>query len=215
MKIFLRENAEPFVLSSPRQIPFSYRNLVKDKLHKQVKAGVIAPVTKPSDWVHPLVVVPKSNGGIRLCVDFQKLNQHVRRLYYPTKAPSEAVSNIHPSSKYFTTFDAKNGYWQVPLEKESQLLITFITPYGRYKFLRAPMGTNLFQDEYCSRGDTAIQGIECVEKVVDDILNHNSSAQEHLSNVVEVLDRCRKHKITLNPKKFNFMRPSIEYEDTS
>ena len=211
MKIFLRENATPFALSSPRQIPFSYRNLVKDELHKQVKAGVIAPVTEPTDWVHPLVVIPKPNGGIRLCVDFQKLNQHVRRPYYPTKTPSEAVSNINPSSKYFTTFDAKNGYWQVPLEKESQLLTTFITPYGRYKFLRAPMGLASSQDEYCSRGDTAIQGIERVEKVVDDILIYNSSAQEHLSNVVKVLDRCRKHRITLNPKKFNFMRPSVEY----
>ena len=136
---------------------------------------MIAPVTEPTDWVHPLVVVPKPNGGIRLCVDFQKLNQHVRRPYYPTKTPSEAVSNINPSSKYFTTLDAKNGYWQVPLEKESQLLTTFITPYGRYKFLRAPMGLASSQDDYCSRGDTAIQGIERVEKVVDDILIHNSS----------------------------------------
>ena len=140
MKIFLCENMEPFALSSPCQIPFSYRNLIKDELHKQVKAGVIAPVTEPTDWVHPLVVVPKPNGSIRLCINFQKLNQHVRRPYYPTKTPSEAVSNIHPSSKYFTTFDAKNVYWQVPLEKESQLLTTFITPYGRYQFLRAPMG---------------------------------------------------------------------------
>ena len=186
MKIFLRENAEPFALSSPRQIPFFYRNLVKDELHKHVKAGVIAPVTEPTAWVHPLIVVSKPNGGIRLCVDFQKLNQHVRRPYYPTKIPSEAVSNIHPSSKYFTNFDAKNGYWQVPLEKKSQLLTTFITPYGRYKFLRAPMGLNSSQDEYCTRGDTAIQDIECVEKVVDDILIHNSSAQERLSNVIEV-----------------------------
>ena len=118
---------------------------MKEELDKQVAAGVIEPVTEATDWVHPLVVVPKPNGGIRLCVDLQKLNQYVKRPYYPTRSPSEVVSNIAPSSKFFTTLDAVKGYWQVLLEEESQILTTFITPYGRFKFLRAPMGLSSFK----------------------------------------------------------------------
>ena len=184
---------------------------MKEELDKQVAAGVIEPVTEATDWVHPLVVVPKPNGGIRLFVDLQKLNQYAKRPYYPTRSPSEVVSNIAPSSKFFTTLDAVKGYWQVLLEEESQILTTFITPYGRFKFLRAPMGLSSSQDEYCARGDAALQDIDRVEKVVDDILVHSRTPQENLKTVLNVLERCRKQGITLNPEKFEFLQSSVDY----
>ena len=211
MKITLTEDVQPFALSAPRQIPFAYRNLVKAELEKQVAAGVIESVTEATDWVHPLVVVPKPKGGIRLCVDLQNLNKYVKRPYYPTRTPYDAVSNITPGSKFFTTLDAVKGYWQVPLEDKSQILTTFITPYGRYKFLRAPMGLASSQDEYCARGDEALQGINCVEKVVDDILIHSCNPEDNLSTVIQVLERCRQRGITLNPDKFEFMQPAVDY----
>ena len=100
MKIFLKDEAVPFPLPIPRQIPLAFRRKVKTELDQLVQAGVIAPVTEATDWVHPMVVVPKTNGEIRLCVYLQKLNKYVRRPYYPSKSPAEAVSNIS-SSKIF------------------------------------------------------------------------------------------------------------------
>ena len=47
------------------------------------------------------------------------------------------------------------------------------------------MGLASSQDEYCARGDEALQGIEKVEKVVDDILIQGETAQEHLNTVVQ------------------------------
>ena len=114
--------------------------MVKTELDQLVQAGVIAPVTEATDWVHPMVVVPKPNGGIRLYIDLQKLNKYVRRPYHPFKSRAETVLNISSSSKFFSTLDATKGYWQVPLEKKSEDFTTVITPFGRYKFLRAPMG---------------------------------------------------------------------------
>ena len=139
------------------------------------------------------------------------MNKYVRRPYHPSKSPAEAISNISSSSKFFSTLDATKGYWQVPLEKESQDFTTFITPFGRFKFLRAPMGLASSQDEYYARGDEALQGIEKVEKVVDDILIQGETAQEHLNTVVAVLNRCREHGITLNPKKVQLLQSVVRY----
>ena len=159
-----------------------------------------------------MVVVPKPNGRIRLCIDLQKLNKYVRRPYHPSKSPAEAISNISSSSKFLiSTLDATKGYWQVPLEKESQDFSTFITPFGRFKFLGAQMGLASSQDEYCARGDEALQGIEQVEKVIDDILIQGETAQEHLNTVVAVLNRCGEHGITLNPKKVQFLENVDRY----
>ena len=40
----------------------------------------------------------------------------------------------------FSRFDAKNGFWQIPLEEEFSRLTTFATLFGHYKFKRMPYG---------------------------------------------------------------------------
>ena len=75
MKISLQEDAQPFSLSAPRWIPFAYRQLVKDELDMEIAASVMQPVAEATDWVHPLVVVPKTKNGIRFCIDLQKINK--------------------------------------------------------------------------------------------------------------------------------------------
>jgi hypothetical protein len=50
-----------------------------------------------------------------------------------------------------------------------------------------------------------------VEKVVDDLLIHNATFPEHVCNVIQVLERCREHGITLNPKKFAFGKQNVTY----
>jgi hypothetical protein len=73
-------------------------------------------------------------------------------------------------SRYFTVFDAAKGYHQCPLDKESQLLTTFITPVGRYKFLRAPFGLSSISEHYDRRMYEAFQGLSDFHCIVDDVL---------------------------------------------
>ena len=155
-----------------------------------------------------MVVVPKPNGRICVCVNLQKLNKYVRCPYHSSKSPAEAIWNISSSSKFFSMSDATKGYWQVPLEKESKDLTTFITPFVRFKFLPAPMRLASSQDEYCARGDEVLQGIEHVERVVDNFLIQGETTQEHLNIVVAV---CREHSITLNPKKVQLLQMAVRY----
>ena len=73
------------------------------------------------------------------------------------------------------------------------------------------MGLNATSDEYCRRGDIAMQGLSGVEKVVDDILVHSPDLRTHTAQVIEVLKRCRQHGITLSPKKFKFGAQRTKY----
>ena len=38
----------------------------------------------------------------------------------------------------FSKLDANSGFWQIPLAKESKLLTTFITSFGRFCFNKLP-----------------------------------------------------------------------------
>ena len=113
----------------------------KKELDQMVQQGVIKPVGDvATTWCHPMVCVEKPHGGFRICVDLTKLNKYVKRPIHPGPSPNEDVSDIPPKQRYFTTMDALKGYWQIPLSEEAQPLTTFITPWGRYMFCRAPMG---------------------------------------------------------------------------
>ena len=166
MKIELVEDAKPFAVNGARAIPFAHREEVERKLNEMVAKGIIAPVTEPTAWCHPLVVVPKKDGGVCICVDLTKLNQYVKRPTHPVRTPKDVVSNIPVGMNYFTTLDAVNGYWQLELEPESQLLTTFATPWGRFKYLRGAMGLVSTGDIYGQKGDEAFHGMPGIGKVV-------------------------------------------------
>ena len=88
-----------------------------------------------------MVALKKDSDRIRLCVDLSHLNKHARRERYQSATLAEVVADIAAEeAKVFTKLDALKGYHQCPLDEASQLLTTFITPFGRFKFLRAPYG---------------------------------------------------------------------------
>ena len=212
MRILLREDAVPFALTTARKIPFAWKEKIKKQLDDMVAKKIIEPVSKPTEWCHPIVPIAKKNSDdVRLCVDLTKLNDYPQRGAHPAMTPHEAVSSVRRGVKHHTKGDAKSGYWQVEIDERDQELTTFITPWGRFKFLRAPMGLVSSGDEYNRRGDEALQDAKNTVKVVDDILIFDEDYQSHLNNVWDMLEKCRENGITLNPQKFEFAREEVDF----
>ena len=154
--ISLSANAKPFCVNTPHAVPFAYRDKLKAELDLQTQ-GIIAPGNRTHgmvEWCAPIVVAPKKDSQeIRLCVDLSHLNKYVCREKYQSFTPAKAVADIAAdNAKIFTTIDARKGYHQCPLDKESQILTTFITPFGRFKYLRAPCGISSISEHYNRRG---------------------------------------------------------------
>ena len=183
LKIKLREDAQPFCQVSARPVPLARREGTKASLDDMDKKKIIAKEEKPTPWCHPMVPVVKKDGSIRVCVDLKKLNEAAARPHYPQRTPKDAVSSVPANMKYFSTLDAKHGYWQVELDEESQALTTFITPWGRYKFLRAPMGFVGTGDYYNCETDKPFAGRQDMVKIVDDISTYHASFPEHYAKV--------------------------------
>ncbi|XP_069994141.1 uncharacterized protein [Penaeus vannamei] len=193
-------------------IPFAYRDQVKEELDSLVQQGIISPVSdKPSEWCHPMVLVPKPGNGVSITVDLTCLNSQVSRPTHPSPTSADAIRTITPSAKFFTKADALHGYWQMDLAEEDRHITTFITPHGRYYHCRRPMGFAATGDAYCLRGDMALQGITNCIKVVDDILLFDSDLPTHLRRVFQMLSRCRAHGITLNKDKFMVAATNVSF----
>ena len=98
MAIELVSDYKPFALSNDRPIPIAWRDPVKKILEDMATQGIISPVSEPTEWTHPLVVVAKRDGTPRICVDLTNLNRFVKRPLHPTQTPKQAVSRVSPSA---------------------------------------------------------------------------------------------------------------------
>ena len=131
---------------------------LKTELELQLGLGLIeqVPAGEKSEWLHPIVVAPKKDGSIRLCVDLRMLNKFVKRPENPQRSPWEVVRTIPTGCKHFATFDAFKGYHQVELDPESRKLTTFHTPFGRYRYVRLAMGLSSAGDVFTTRYGDAV-----------------------------------------------------------
>ena len=121
--ICLKSDAQPFALSTPRRIPIPLMKKVEDELLKMQVEGVISKVDQPTDWCSGMVIVPKSKGRVRMCVDLSKLNESVKRERLVLPSVEHTLAQLQGAS-VFSKLDANSGFWQVPLSKESALLTT-------------------------------------------------------------------------------------------
>ena len=212
-RIQLEDDAVPFCVKAPRAIPYAYRDKLRTELDNMVAKGIITPISEPTTWCAPIVVVPKKNSNdIRLCVDLSKLNKFVQRERYQSPTPREAVADIAATqANFFTTCDALAGYHQCPLAADSQPLTTFITPFGRFMFLRAPFGISSISEHYNRRMDEALGDIPQTRKIVDDCLAYDVNFDSHVTHVRKILQRCADKGISLKREKFVFAQKQVQF----
>ena len=155
--------------------------------------GIIIPVSYPTKWCAPIVVAPKKD--ICMCVDLSHLNCYVKHERCQSATPAQVIADITAeNAQIITKLDAKKGYHQCPLDEESQDLTTFITPFGRFKFLRAPYGISSISEHYNRRMDEAFAGLSEFRRVVDDVVIYDQDRAQHSSHVKQFLQRCVEKK---------------------
>ena len=142
-------------MSAP--VPRHWEAEVKQQLDENIARGLIelVPVGEATEWCSRMVVVTKKSGQPRRTIDYQQLNAACHRETHHTRTPFDMVSSI-PRHVYKTTADAHWGFHQVELEESNRRLTTFITPWGRYRYQRTPMGHSAAPDAYTRRYDDVI-----------------------------------------------------------
>ena len=114
---------------------------------------MIAKVTQPTEWCSAMVMLPKSNNRIRICVDLTRLNRCVKQERHPLPGINQTLAQL-AGAKLFTKLDANLGFWQIPLSPDSALLTIFIIPFGRYHFRRLPFGSETVDSSQVSDRDS-------------------------------------------------------------
>ena len=100
-----------------------------------------------AEWCTSFVLVPKSNGKVRPCLDPESINQALIRpvqrgsiLYY--------ISSKLNNAQYLSPIDASSGYHNLKLDEKLSYLTTFVCKYGRYRYMRLSFGVAPARDMF-------------------------------------------------------------------
>ena len=146
---------------------------------------------------------------MRICVDLTHLNKAVQREVHPISSVGENLAKLG-DSKIFSKLDANSGFWQIPLDNDSKLLTTFVTPFGRYCFNRLPFGISSAPEIFQRTMSRLLEGLEGTLCQMDEVLIHGADQPEHDRRVRAVLHRLQEAGLTLNDK-CEFSRSSIRF----
>ena len=128
------------VVQPARRIPFHLRKQVEQELVALEQQGIIEKVDGPAPFVSPLVIVPKKDGGVRLCVDMRTLNKAIRGERHPTPTIDDLIHSMN-GAKVFSKLDLRAGYHQSTLAPESRYITTFATHQGLRCYRKLNFGT--------------------------------------------------------------------------
>ena len=125
LKIHIDESVSP-VVQPLKRLPFAIRNKVDKKLNDLLENDAIEPAEGPSRWVSQVVVIPKADDDIRMCVDMRCANRAVVRERHPIPTFEEVAQEMN-GAKVFSKLDLNMGYHQIELEPKSREITTFVT----------------------------------------------------------------------------------------
>ena len=156
-----------------------------------------------------MVVVPKPDGNVRICVDLTKLNESVCcEQHLP--AVKQTLAQL-AGTKVFTKLDTNSGFWQIPLSTDSSLLTTFLTPFGRLCFNFFALGITSAPEHIQQRMSALLNGIEGVVCMMDDVLVHGKDQDQHNDRLLKVLQRLETTGLTLNKEKCKFSQRQVKF----
>ena len=97
-----------------RWIPLPLVEVVQYHLQEMLESGAIQP--SQSAWCNAVVLVRKKDGGLQFCINFCRLNAHMRKDSYPPPRIQEALGSLIDAG-HFSCLDLKSGFWQIKMDE--------------------------------------------------------------------------------------------------
>ena len=209
VEIPLKEGAKPYHARA-FPIPHIHEDTFKKDLDRLVSIGVLRKVNR-SEWAAPAFIIPKKDGRVRFISDFRKLNSQIKRTPYPLPHIKDMLLKVS-NFTHATALDLVMGYYNIKLSNDASKLCTIITPFGKYEYLRLPMGISIAPDIFQDRMCQLFEDLESVRAFMDDLLVvSRGTYEEHLQELEIVLKRLAKAGLKCKIDKCLFCQPEIDY----
>jgi transposase InsO family protein len=193
-----------------RRHPPAHEDVIRQQVDDLLHQGIIEPAQSP--WASNIVLVKKKDGSLRMCVDYRQVNSVTKKDAYPLPR-TDACLDAMSGSVWFSTFDLRQSYHQVPLNPADSDKTAFICRRGMFRYRTMPFGLSNAGATFQRLMDVVLSGLNMFVCLVylDDIIVYSSDLSQHLERLEMVLCRLKEAGLKLKPSKCNLMQKSVSF----
>ena len=139
-------------------MPYSQEQQLKEEVERMCKWGIMRKVNR-SEWAAPMFTIKKPDGTLRSLADFRELNKRIKRKPFPIPKIQDMLQKLR-GFRWVTSFDLNMGYYHIKLDSDASQLCTVVLPWGKYEYLRLPMGLCNSPDIFQEKMGELMSGLE-------------------------------------------------------
>lgn len=202
-------NSAPIATTPYRMTP-EKRQKLRDELDKMLENNIIEDSESP--WAAPVVMIPKKDGKIRVCIDYRQLNAVTTADRYPLPRIDDLLHEAK-SSGYMTTMDLQSGYWQIAVNATDQEKTAFIRPFGLFQFTRMPFGLKNAPATFQRMMNRFKNGLTHISILVylDDIIIRSETFDQHIRDLNDVFLHLKQFNLQANREKCRFCCSEVKF----
>ena len=207
-RLYPKDNHKPS-FQKARSVAFHFKPKIEESLNELIKNDILEKI-EFSDYASPIVPVVKTNGSIRICGDFRKINQILYESVYPLPHMTDLVAKVSGHQVY-SKIDLQNAYLQINVNDSDRKYLVINTHLGLFRYKRLPFGIHSSPAIFQKFIPQLLNDQEGCCPYLDDIIIYANSQEQHdkiLSKVLEILQNVN---VNINFKKSEFNKESINY----
>lgn len=198
----MKKNVKPIVTKS-RIFTSSNKEFIAKEIKSLLAEGVIEPCISP--WRAQVVISTDefNRHRKRMCIDYSTtVNIYTDLDAYPLPRIDTMVNTL-AEYKYFSTFDLKSAYHQIPICESDKPYTAFEANGKLYQFTRVPFGITNGVSVFQRAIDKIVEdeGLKDTFPYLDNITVAGKTQEEHDDNVKKFLAVVKKKNLTLNESK--------------
>eukprot|EP00804_Cyclotella_cryptica_P008830 CCRYP_013047-RA/>CCRYP_013047-RA protein AED:0.47 eAED:0.47 QI:0/0/0/0.66/0/0/3/0/220 len=163
----LKEGARPYH-GRPFPIPKNHVETIKREVQRLCDLGVLKWQDN-SEWTLSTFIIPKKDNTVRVVRNFREVNKLVVRKPLPISKISIVLQKLEGFT-YATALDLNMGYYTIRLDPDVSKICTIIFPWGKYSYLRLPMGVACSPNIFQAKTSELMATLEFVRTYLDDLL---------------------------------------------
>lgn len=179
MKVKLKLGARPLIAKT-RRYKQDQRDFLNKYMNELERMGFVIK-NNQAQWASAPLLVPKdSKAKFRMTVDLRAVNAATEPVSWPMPHIDSEIYDLSESNS-FATIDFVSGYWQLPLDKQSQAAHSIITPNGVYSPTRTQQGATNSVANFQGKVEPLFRSLSQYLKAwLDDFIVHCKSESELL-----------------------------------
>ena len=200
----------PPISNPPYRLTPAKKAIMREEIDKMLAEDIVEECKSP--WAAPVVLVTKSDGSVRFCIDYRQLNAITVPDTYPLPRIDDLLHATNGAA-YLTTMDLRAGYWQIGVCGKDRSKTSFITPFGTYQFKRMPFGLRnapaTFQ-RLIDRVRTSLGEVNLLA-YLDDLIVLSATFEDHIADLAATLKQLHLFGLRINRGKCHFCCEEVKY----